>query len=175
MPDLSGNLPSFIFYGSIMSEFLRIARCTRLVEDFIPRAKMLCERMVSQGGSKNLVLKQIRKAISRHPLPFTKFSLSPSEIIIRLSWFVFSSFYLFTLFTFWDNGFHEMAYLIVCVYIMYTHIYLYVYIYIYISVSWSSFSPKSTVVGVIYEASTLTHGQHRVADTVSKNDWLYIQ
>ena len=85
MPDLSGNLPSFIFYGSIMSEFLRIARCTRLVEDFIPRAKMLCERMVSQGGSKNLVLKQIRKAISRHPLPFTKFSLSPSEIIIRLS------------------------------------------------------------------------------------------
>ena len=28
MPDLSGNIPSYIFYGSIMSEFLRIARCT---------------------------------------------------------------------------------------------------------------------------------------------------
>ena len=52
MPDLSGNIPAFIFYGSIMSEFLRIARCTRLIEDFIPRAKMLCKRMVSQGGSK---------------------------------------------------------------------------------------------------------------------------
>ena len=34
MPDLSGNIPSFIFYGSIMSEFLRIARSTRLVENF---------------------------------------------------------------------------------------------------------------------------------------------
>ena len=85
MPDLSGNIPAFIFYGSIMSEFLRIARCTRLVEDFIPRAKVLCERMVSQGGSKNVILRQIRKAISRHPIPFEKFRLSPSEIISRLS------------------------------------------------------------------------------------------
>ena len=85
MPDLSGNIPAFIFYGSIMSEFLRIARCTRLIEDFIPRAKMLCDRMVSQGGSKNVVVKQIRKAILRHPIPFSKFSLSPSEIISRLS------------------------------------------------------------------------------------------
>ena len=85
MPDLTGNLPAFIFYGSIMSEFLRIARCTRLIEDFIPRAKSLCERMVSQGGSKNVVFKQIRKAFSRHPLPFSKFSLPPSEIISRLT------------------------------------------------------------------------------------------
>ena len=85
MPDLSGNIPSFIFYGSIMSEFLRIARCTRQIEDFIPRAKDLCNRMVSQGGSKNVVLKQIRKAISRHPLPFSKFSLPTAEIIRKLS------------------------------------------------------------------------------------------
>ena len=85
MPDLSGNIPSFIFYGSIMSEFLRIARSTRQVEDFLPRAKKLCDRMVSQGGSKNVVLKQIRKAISRHPLPFSKFSLPSAEIINRLS------------------------------------------------------------------------------------------
>ena len=85
MPDLSGNLPAFIFYGSIMSEFLRIARCTRLIEDFIPRAKMLCERMVSQGGSKNAVLKQVRKAIERHPIPFSKYSVPTSEIIRLLS------------------------------------------------------------------------------------------
>ena len=64
MPDLSGNIPSFIFYGSIMSEFLRIARCTRQVENFIPRAKSLCDRMVAQGGSKNIILKQVCKAIS---------------------------------------------------------------------------------------------------------------
>ena len=85
MPDLSGNLPSFIFYGSIMSEFLRIARCTRLVEDFIPRAKSLCDRMVAQGGSKNVVLKQVKKAMSRHPIPFQKFSLPTAEIVRKLS------------------------------------------------------------------------------------------
>ena len=85
MPDLSGNLPAFIFYGSIMSEFLRIARCTRLIEDFIPRAKMLCERMVSQGGSKSAVLRQVRKAIERHPIPFSKYSVPTSEIIRLLS------------------------------------------------------------------------------------------
>ena len=61
MPHLSGNIPSFIFYGSIMSEFLRIARSTRQVEDFLPRAKKLCDRMLSQGGSKNIVLKTFRK------------------------------------------------------------------------------------------------------------------
>ena len=85
MPDLSGNIPSFIFYGSIMSEFLRIARCTRQIEDFIPRAKSLCERMVSQGGSRYTVLKQIQKAMLRHPIPFQKFSLPTSEIIRLLS------------------------------------------------------------------------------------------
>ena len=86
MPDLSGNLPAFIFYGSIMSEFLRIARCTRLIEDFIPRAKMLCERMVSQGGSKNAVLKQVRKAIERYLIPFSKYSvhLRDNSLIILI-------------------------------------------------------------------------------------------
>ena len=35
MPDLSGNIPSHVFYGSVMSEFLRIARCTLRYEDFL--------------------------------------------------------------------------------------------------------------------------------------------
>ena len=68
-----------------MSEFLRIARCTRQVENFIPRAKSLCDRMVAQGGSKNIVLKQVRKAILRHPVPFQKFSLPTTEIVRKLS------------------------------------------------------------------------------------------
>ena len=85
MPDLSGNIPSFIFYGSIMSEFLRIARCTRLISDFLPRAQALVERMVSQGGNKSLVLKQIKKVVSRHPESFEKFTLSTKQILEKLS------------------------------------------------------------------------------------------
>ena len=87
MPDLSGNIPSFIFYGSIMSEFLRIARCTRLISDFLPRAQALVERMVSQGGNKSLVLKQIKKVVSRHPESFEKFTLSTKQILEKLSWY----------------------------------------------------------------------------------------
>ena len=74
MPDLNGNIPSHVFYGSIMSEFLRIARCTLLYSDFLPSAISLFKRMVSQGGSNSLILKQISKAMSRHPEPFVKFS-----------------------------------------------------------------------------------------------------
>ena len=38
MPQMCSNIPSAIFYGSVLSEFLRIARCTLLFEDFIPKA-----------------------------------------------------------------------------------------------------------------------------------------
>ena len=81
MPDLSGNLPSYVFYGSVMSEFLRIARCTLLLSDFIPRANALYKRMVNQGGSQNVVLRQIRKAMSRHPESFQKYNSPPNQII----------------------------------------------------------------------------------------------
>ena len=85
MPDLSGNIPSYIFYGSIMSEFLRIARCTLLLSDFTPRASVLYKRMTKQGGSKNMVLRQIRKAIARHPEPFQKYSCPPNQIINNIT------------------------------------------------------------------------------------------
>ena len=66
MPDLTGNIPSHIFYGSIMSDFLRIARATLQYEEFLPRASDLYQRMINQGGSKNRILKQISKAVNRH-------------------------------------------------------------------------------------------------------------
>ena len=81
MPDLSGNIPKHVFYGSVMSEFLRIARCTLRYSDFLPSAISLFKRMIGQGGSKSLILKQISKAISRHPLPFTKYPKRAQDII----------------------------------------------------------------------------------------------
>ena len=85
MPDKRGNIPSHVFYGSIMSEFLRIARATLLYNDFLPRALDLFSRMISQGGGKFLVLRQIKRAISRYPVPFTKFSQSSDKIIADIS------------------------------------------------------------------------------------------
>lgn len=81
MPDLTGNIPSSMYYGSIMSEFLRIARCTLLLADFVPRAKKLFLRMTTQGGTKNRVLQQIKKAMLRHPGPFKKYPSDYNTII----------------------------------------------------------------------------------------------
>ena len=82
MPQMSSNIPSAVFYGSVLSEFLRIARCTLLSEDFIPKANQLFQRMVTQGGKKSLIFKQIEKACLRHPTAFLKFNKSPQDIAI---------------------------------------------------------------------------------------------
>ena len=80
MPDLSENIPSHVFYRSVMSEFLRIARSTLLYQDFLPVASNLFKRMLNQDGSETKLLQQINKAISRHPEAFAKFSNSAKDI-----------------------------------------------------------------------------------------------
>ena len=80
MPHESSNIPLTIFYGSIFSEFLRIARCTLLFEDFIPRVSELFHRMINQGGKENIIFKQIKKGINRYPLVFNKFDKTFDDI-----------------------------------------------------------------------------------------------
>ena len=87
MPDLSSNIPSSAFYGSIFSEFLRIARCTRRLTDFVPKAFQLYTRMIAQGGNKRSILRQINKAFQKYPETFSKYSKtydkSINEIIMH--------------------------------------------------------------------------------------------
>ena len=68
-----------------MSEFLRISRCTLLYADFLPSAISLFKRMINQGGSEKKLLKQIGKAISRHPLPFAKYNKNAKDIMNDIS------------------------------------------------------------------------------------------
>ena len=84
MPDLGGNIPSHVFYGSVMSEFLRIARSTLLYPDFLPVATSLFKRMHNQGGSQFKLLNQIKKALDRHPKAFN-FDKSASQIIADIT------------------------------------------------------------------------------------------
>ena len=42
MTYLSSNIPSSIFYGSIISEFLLIAPCTLILTDFVPKSSCIC-------------------------------------------------------------------------------------------------------------------------------------
>ena len=88
MPCMCSNIPSTTFkYGSVMSEFLRNARNTLQLTDFIPRARELCERMISQDGSKDKILKQINRAMNRHPVAFESFNTTPVEILKQVSSF----------------------------------------------------------------------------------------
>ena len=45
MPDLESNIPQNTFYSAIDSEFLKIARLTLCIRDFIPKVKGLLELM----------------------------------------------------------------------------------------------------------------------------------
>ena len=80
MPDLNGNIPFHIFYGSIMSEILRIARSTLHYRDFIPRTTDLFKRMISQGATTSKLSRQIDKVVRRHPDAFASFKESVNTI-----------------------------------------------------------------------------------------------
>ena len=67
VPYLSSNIPSSIFYGSMFSEFLRIAQCTFRLTDFVAKASQLHARMVTQGGNKASIPRQIKKSILKIP------------------------------------------------------------------------------------------------------------
>ena len=80
MPDLGGNIPSHVFYGSVFSEFLRIARATLKYTDFVPRAQELYKRMMGQGAAQTVLLKQIDKLLVRHPDAFVSFNAESTTI-----------------------------------------------------------------------------------------------
>ena len=67
MPHLLSNIPSTIFYEAIFSELLQIARCTQIINDFIPRTCDVFSRMIAQGENKATLTKQLTKTFHRYP------------------------------------------------------------------------------------------------------------
>ena len=81
MPNIKSNIPAYIFYGTFLSEILRIARCTLNYVDFLNRASLLYKRMVTQGGSEDKLAVQIRKANIKHPSAFLKYKINNNKMI----------------------------------------------------------------------------------------------
>ena len=74
---LSRNIPSKIFYGSIFLEFLIIARCTLRLEDFVPKASTIPDKIWAETlvFVENSALRKVQFPFSmRFVLLFTKFS-----------------------------------------------------------------------------------------------------
>jgi len=80
MPDLTGNIPEHVFYGSILSEILRIARATLQYCDFVPRVKERFKRMINQGASEFCLFRQINKVTLKHPDAFKSFNIESNII-----------------------------------------------------------------------------------------------
>ena len=80
MPDSTGNIPHHVFYGSIMSEILRVARATLQYCDFVPRIKDLFKRMMNQGASEVCLFRQISKVTGNHPDAFKSFNIASNVI-----------------------------------------------------------------------------------------------
>ena len=81
MPHADSNIPSCIFYGSIFSEILRIARSTLMFDDLIPRITELFSRMRNQGASNAFLKKQVVKCFIRFPNSFNKYGKTTEEFL----------------------------------------------------------------------------------------------
>ena len=66
MPCIDGNIPLYIFYGTIMSEIVRIAKATLLLDDLVPRLGALFKRMLDQRANIWKIIRQCKKAIENH-------------------------------------------------------------------------------------------------------------
>ena len=84
MPDKSSNIPSYIFYGTILSEIIRIARSTLHLDDLIPRLGTFFKRMLNQGADRQRILHQCKKALKKHTHSFEKFTSRFEHIIEKI-------------------------------------------------------------------------------------------
>ena len=74
MPYINSNIPSYIFYGTILSDIVRIARSTVLLDDLIPRLGALFRRILTQGADIWKMICQCKKAMENHQISFRKFA-----------------------------------------------------------------------------------------------------
>ena len=75
MPFLSSNIPYNIFYNTILSEILRIARCSLLYKDFIVKARELCQRMRNQGADIIFGKTSLLRFMNKHSHTFKKYNI----------------------------------------------------------------------------------------------------
>ena len=81
MPYLSNNMPSNIFYSTLSSELLRIARCTTDKDNFLQTAKALISRMKKQGAAVARLCKSLRRLYENHIDCLSRFFKSSEQFV----------------------------------------------------------------------------------------------
>ena len=85
MPYLSNNMPSNIFYSTLSSELLRIARCTTGKENFLKSSKSLITRMRNQGATYSRLQKCLKRLYGNHMNCLSRFFKTPEQFICILN------------------------------------------------------------------------------------------
>ena len=81
MPNFHSNIPSSIFYGTVFSEILRIARASSSFASFSGKVREIFNRMEKQGGNKRRLVKQLLKAFENHSSVFRKFDICNADLL----------------------------------------------------------------------------------------------
>ena len=84
MPYLSNNMPSNIFYSTLSSELLRIARCTTDKDNFLVTAKTLISRMKKQGATMCRLISCLKRLYGNHMESFSRFFKSSEQLVSSL-------------------------------------------------------------------------------------------
>jgi len=81
VPFLESNIPSKIFYASVSSEILRIARTTSDLHNLIPRVNSLLHRMKTQGSECIQIISLLKKLYGKNLILFKKIADTPQNFI----------------------------------------------------------------------------------------------
>ena len=79
-PHKCSNIPTKMFYSTILAEILRIAKATSSYQNFIQSAKMIIARMKKQGDVQWGTRKTLNKLFARHFQWFVKYGKTAEEM-----------------------------------------------------------------------------------------------
>ena len=79
-PFLSSNIPTSPAYGVYISQLIRYSRACDIYSDFLTRAKLLSQKLTSQGYVHPLLISSLKKCYGRHHDLIDKYDVSISQM-----------------------------------------------------------------------------------------------
>ena len=81
MLHIESKIPQKMFYSAIKNEFLRIARSTLCLRDFMPKTEVLFERMKQQGSKQKITKRFQGKILLAHPESLQNLCISCQDLL----------------------------------------------------------------------------------------------
>ena len=79
-PFLSGNIPTSPAYGVYISQLVRYGRACDMYKDFVYRAKLLSQKLLTQGYVQPMLISSLKKFYGRHHNLTDRYGVSVSQM-----------------------------------------------------------------------------------------------